>query len=113
MDNLANSISEQHRYSEAEQLERQTIELRRKVSGPEHPLTAMAVYDLACILALQGRRDEAFAQLRQSMEHGMPLKTLAGIPSDSDLQSLHSDPRFVVIVAEATKRLTTATHNPQ
>lgn len=113
MDNLANSISEQHRYSEAEQLERQTIELRRKASGPEHPLTAMAVYDLACILALQGRRDEAFAQLRQSMEHGMPLKTLAGIPSDSDLQSLHSDSRFDAVVTEAKKRLASATHNPQ
>lgn len=113
MDNLANAISEQHRYSEAEQLERQTIELRRKVSGPEHPFTAMAVYDLACILALQGRRDEAFAQLRQSIEHGMPLKILAGIPSDSDLQSLHSDPRFNVIAAEATKRLAAATHKLQ
>ena len=73
----------------------------------------MAVYDLACILALQGRRDEAFAQLRQSMEHGMPLKTLAGIPSDSDLQSLHADPRFNGIAAEATKRIAAATHNPQ
>ena len=113
MDNLANAVSEQHRYAEAEQLERQTVELRRKVSGPEHPLTAMAVYDLACILALQGRRDEAFSQLRQSMEHGMPLKTLAGIPSDSDLQPLHSDPRFNGIVAEATKRLAAATHKPQ
>jgi hypothetical protein len=73
----------------------------------------MAVYDLACILALQGRRDEAFFQLRQSIEHGMPLKTLEGIPSDSDLQSLHSDPRFNAIVTEATKRLASATHNRQ
>ena len=73
----------------------------------------MAVYDLACILALQGRRDEAFSQLRQSMEHGMLLKTLAGIPSDSDLQSLHSDPRFDAVVAEAKKRLATGPHNSQ
>ena len=113
MDNLANAISEQHRYAEAEQLERETIEFRKRVSGPEDPLTAMAVYDLACILALQGRRDEAFSQLRQSVEHGMPLKTLAGIPSDSDLQSLHSDPRFDAVVAEAKKRVATAAHSPQ
>jgi len=113
MDNLANAISEQHRYPEAERLERETIELRKKVSGPENPMTAMAVYDLACILALQGRRDEAIAELRRSLEHGMPPKILAGLPSDSDLQSLHPDPRFDAIITEAKKRLAIATRNPQ
>lgn len=113
MDNLANAISEQHRYAEAERLERETIELRKKISGPENPLTAMAVYDLACILALEGRHEEAFSQLRQSLEHGMPPKILAGLPSDSDLQSLHSDPRFGAIITEAKKRLTIAANNPQ
>ena len=113
MDNLANAISEQHRFAEAEKLERETVELRKKTSGPDNPDTAMAVYDLACILALEGRRDEAFAQLRLSLEHGMPPKILAGLPSDSDLQPLHSDPRFKGIVADAKKRLAPTAKNPQ
>jgi serine/threonine protein kinase len=101
MDNLANSLSELGRYAEAEKLERQTIDLRTRVSGPDHSLTAGAVYDLACILAREGRRDEAISVLRQSLEHGLPSKTALGIESDSDLKSLHGDPRFDAIVVAA------------
>ncbi len=108
MENLANALSELERYAEAEKLERETIDLRTRISGPDHPLTAGAVYDLACILAREGRGDEAISFLRQSLEHGLPIKTVQGIESDSDLKSLHGDRRFDAIVAEARQRTAAA-----
>ena len=107
MDNLANSLSELGRYAEAEKLERETIVLRTRFSGPDHPLTTGAVYNLACILAREGRRDEAVSFLRQSLDHGLPLKTALGIESDSDLKSLHGDPRFDAIVVAAHQHAAT------
>jgi serine/threonine protein kinase len=111
MDNLANSLSELGRYAEAEKLERETIDLRTRLSGPDHPMTAGAVYNLACILAREGRRDEAISFLGQSFEHGLPLKTALGIESDSDLKSLHGDPRFDAIVTRAKEHA--AAQEPQ
>ena len=111
MDNLANSLSELGRYAEAEKLERETVGLRTRVSGPDHPSTAGAVYNLACILALEGRRDEAISFLRQSVVHGLPVKAALGIESDSDLKSLHGDPRFDAVVAHAKERA--AAQEPQ
>jgi non-specific serine/threonine protein kinase/serine/threonine-protein kinase len=111
MDNLANSLSELGRYAEAEKLERETIDLRTRFSGPDHPMTTGAVYNLACILAREGRRDEAISFLRQSLEHGLPIKTALGIESDSDLKSLHGDPRFDAIVTRAKEHA--AAQEPQ
>jgi non-specific serine/threonine protein kinase/serine/threonine-protein kinase len=108
MDNLSNSVSEQGRYAEAEKLERETVDLRRRFTGPDHPWTASAVYNLACILALEGRREEALSVLRQATEHGMPVKTALNMEQDSDLKSLHNDPRFQDLVAAARHRATAA-----
>jgi serine/threonine protein kinase len=104
MDNLSNAVSEQGRYAEAEKLERETVDLRRRYTGPDHPWTASAVYNLACILALEGRREEALSFLRQAAEHGMPAKTALNMEGDSDLKSLHDDPRFQELVAAARQR---------
>jgi len=110
MENLANSLSELGRYAEAEKLERDTVDLRTRGSGPDHPWTAGAVYDLACILARSGRRDEAITFLRQSLEHGL-LPSALGIESDSDLKSLHGDPRFDGMVTSAKEHA--AAQEPQ
>jgi hypothetical protein len=42
--------------------------------------------------------------LRQSIEHGLAPNTAFGMEKDLDLQSLHGDPRFVKIVADAKER---------
>jgi eukaryotic-like serine/threonine-protein kinase len=104
MDNLSNAISEQGRYAEAEKLERETVDLRKRYTGPDHPSTASAVYDLGCILALEGRREEALSYLREAVEHGLPAKIVLNMKDDSDLKSLHSDPRFQELVAAARQR---------
>ena len=103
MDNLANAISEQGRYSEAEKVERETVDLNKRFIGPDHPSTANAVYDLGCILALEGRREEALSFLRQAVEHGLPAKIALNMKDDSDLKSLHGDPRFQELVATALR----------
>jgi len=105
MANLVNTLSGEKRYDEAETLQRETLEIETRVLGPDHPWVGMGFYDLACIKALRGSRDEALAALRQSLDHGMPATTAQGIADDEELKSLHGDPRFDAIVAEARKRL--------
>jgi hypothetical protein len=54
-------------------------------------------------MALQGRPNEAFSMLREAINTGLDVRTLRGIEKDSDLKSLHADPRFAALVAEAKK----------
>ncbi len=107
-DNLANILQAEHRYAEAEPLSQQAFDIRRRVLGPDHPDTAASAYNLACLAALQGRRDAAFALLQQAIDHGLSAAGLAGMEKDSDLRSLHSDPRFPALVASASKKVAAA-----
>jgi eukaryotic-like serine/threonine-protein kinase len=99
MNNLAGDLLSEGHYAEAEKLYREALVIDRRVLGPEHPATAMESYNLGCIMALQGRRDEALSFLREAVEHG--LHNYAGIDNDPDLKSLHGDPRFAALVADA------------
>jgi eukaryotic-like serine/threonine-protein kinase len=105
MDNLATIQSKQGQYTAAEKLDREILEIRRRVLGPEHPDTARSTYALAHIAALTGRKELALSLLRQAVEHGLPLALDRGIGSDPDFASLHGDPRFEKINAEAHQRL--------
>ena len=108
-DNLANILQGEHRYAEAEPLSRQTLEIRRRVLGPEHPDTAASAYNLACLAALQGQRDAAFALLQEAIDHGLSSTGRAGLEKDADLKSLRSDPRFAALVARAKSTAPAAT----
>jgi Tfp pilus assembly protein PilF len=103
MNNLAAALGDQGRYDEAEKLFRQTLEIRRRVLGPEHPDTAASSFNLACMAARKGQRDEALSLLREAMEHGLKMHGLARLEDDRDLKSLHGDPRFQALVADARK----------
>ena len=64
-------------------------------------------YDRACLAAVRGRRDEAFAWLDRAAEKGFRDVRLA--ESDADLASLRDDPRFAqfrgrVAAAETSRR---------
>jgi tetratricopeptide (TPR) repeat protein len=104
MVDLAEDLDDLHRYPEAEKLYRQTLEIQRRILGPDHPQTAGTKYNLACNLALSGHREEALAVLRDALDHGLRRRDALGLAQDSDLQSLHADPRFAALVAEAKKR---------
>src|SRR5580700_2955164 len=55
-------------YVEAEQMHQQTLELRKKVSGPEHPHTLTSMHYLARAMSSQGKYAEAEQMHRQTLE---------------------------------------------
>jgi len=104
MSNLGVVMVEEGHYTEAEKLFRETLNIQRRVLGSEHPDTATSSYDLGCIVAHRGGRDEALSLLREAVDHGLPDFVDLGIDKDPDLKSLHGDPRFDALVADAKQR---------
>jgi serine/threonine protein kinase len=101
LDTLGDLLKREKRYSESEKAFRDTLEGRRRALGVNHPDTASTAYDLACVLALDGKRDEAFANLEFALKHGLLADIRQGLEKDDDLKSLHADPRFDALVAAA------------
>jgi serine/threonine protein kinase len=101
MQDLGNLLKSEKRYPEAERAQRDTLQGRRYALGLGHPDTASTAYDLACVLALEGKRDEAFANLQFAVEHDLPADTRQGLEKDTDLKSLHDDPRFKALVGSS------------
>lgn len=66
------------------------------------PKDAVVYYNLACSLALSGRKDQAFRALQRSIELG--FHDLEHLKRDSDLKSLRSDPRFQSLAAPKGSR---------
>jgi tetratricopeptide (TPR) repeat protein len=64
----ATVLSSQGRHEEAEQMHRQTLELKEKVLGHEHPSTLTSMNNLALALSAQGRYEEAEQMHRQTLE---------------------------------------------
>ena len=65
----------------------------------EVPFAPTGYYDLACVHALQGNRDDAFRQIEEAVAHG--FDNVEHLKSDPDLTILRSDPRFAEIVKKA------------
>jgi hypothetical protein len=55
MGNLAVVLSSQGKNIEAEQINRQTLQLRQKVLGLRHPDTLVSISNLAVVLGRQGK----------------------------------------------------------
>jgi len=99
---LALAFTAQHRYEEADTVFREMLANARRALGDNDAVTNQSRYNIACIAALRGRRDEAFLALQQAVDHGfLDHETIA---NDEDLKTLHADPRFDALVAEARRR---------
>jgi non-specific serine/threonine protein kinase/serine/threonine-protein kinase len=98
---LAVTLQNEGRYDDAQKLEQEVFDVRRRVLGPEHPETAGSIYNLGCLAARRGRKEEALSLLRQAVDHGLDGGTDLNIEKDSDLTSLHGDPRFDALVVHA------------
>ncbi|MBZ5687441.1 MAG: serine/threonine-protein kinase [Acidobacteriia bacterium] len=114
MFNIADALHHEGRNAESAALFRETADIQRRVLGPTHSDTLDTLYNLACALATDHKPGEALAVLRQAVENGFPppnehLK----IESDEELKSLHGDPRFAAIVAEAQERAASAARGPE
>ena len=72
MGNLAGELRHEGRYAEAEKLQRETLDMQHRVFGPKHPDTVISIYNLRCISAYTGNRDQAFALLREAVDDGLP-----------------------------------------
>ncbi len=101
LSNLASVYAHEDKFAQAEELYTHTLEIQKRVLGPESPDSADTVYSLGCVAARRGDKDRAIALLTESVDHGNPPGADLGMEEDSDLASLHGDPRFVALVAHA------------
>jgi serine/threonine protein kinase/tetratricopeptide (TPR) repeat protein len=62
------------------------------------PDDAGVLYNVACLFALEGRRDDALDCLEQAFRSGFGARDW--IANDPDLESLRSDPRFKTLLAQ-------------
>jgi hypothetical protein len=105
MSELANTLSVEGRYAEADKLLRETLGIQRRTLRPDHPNIAGTEYNLACNAALGGKPNEAIPLLTHALNHGLSRGTALHMEKDSDLKSLHGDPRFTALVEQAHKLL--------
>ena len=75
--------------------------LRRQIEA--FPENEAARYNLACVLARQGRAAEAVAALEDSAAHG--FEDAALLAADADLDPLRGDPRVAALLARLERRL--------
>jgi serine/threonine protein kinase len=111
IDTLGNVLKKDKRYPEAEKTYQQVFDGRNHVLGAANPDTASSAYGLACVLALEGKRGEAFASLHFAVNHGLAADMREGLKSDADLKSLHGDPRFAALLG-AARQSAEAPQNP-
>ena len=88
-------------YPEARAAGEELLSRQRRLFGEVDPKVAETLYDLACIAALAGQRDEAFSLLTQSIHQGLSRDDLALMMRDPDLQTLRGDQRFAALQAKA------------
>lgn len=62
------------------------------------PDSGVVYYNLACSYALTGRKEEALVTLKRALALGYSDRE--HLCNDSDLASLHDDPRFQALLAE-------------
>ena len=67
MNSLAIVLWRQGNYIEAEKLGRETLEIQRRVLGPEHPSTLMSMGNLAYALMSEGRLADAEKLIRDTL----------------------------------------------
>jgi len=111
MNVLADILANEHHYAESEALYRQTIALRIKVLTAHHPDTAVTECSLTHVLAMQGKRDEAFTHFQLCLDDGPRPSDLTDQLSGDSLNALRSDPRFAPLAARA-KQIISASKTP-
>ena len=104
MSNLGATLAFMGRLTEAEDMFRQALPIQQRMEGQQHPEVGRTLYNLGCIAARQGRREEAFSYLQQAVPI-VYVRTLLGLGNDSDLSSLHDDPRWDAVVKVALRRI--------
>jgi hypothetical protein len=84
---------------------RETLALRQRTVGENHPHTAYAIYILSTVAARHVRRDEALRMFRDAVDHGFRQSEEI---IDQYWKSFRGDPRFEALVAEVRNRAAVA-----
>jgi eukaryotic-like serine/threonine-protein kinase len=98
--NLAAVTAHLKQFDEAETLARDMLGNCRRTTGDTNPNTTTALYELARISALRGRKEEALDYLRQAKAAGNALVT-ENFLREKDFSSLHGNPEFERLIAAA------------
>ena len=77
----------------------EAIEIHKKAATFDD-FHGIAMYNLGCAYALVGRDDDAINALAEAQDAGFALR--GRVESDSDLQSLHGDPRLRALLERET-----------
>ena len=84
--------------AEARRIREESLEIAFRALEPGSRRLGIAFYNLACLLALEGRRDEALARLGEALATGW---SWPGMFKDPDLDSLRGDPEFEALLDQA------------
>lgn len=101
---LGDTLTEEGHYAEAEKLLRDAYATSLRVMGHDHLETSETGYELAEVLAMEGKKDEAFARLTDAVDHHLRAKYDLELATQDEFKSLHGDPRFEALVADARQR---------
>ena len=112
MDNLAAALIGKGDLAGAEPILRESLAINTRINGADSPMAAIAKYNLACLVARRGDKDGALVLLADALDHGLVPDAALQMGTESDLDSLHGDPRFGALVAMAKSRYPKATAAP-
>jgi tetratricopeptide (TPR) repeat protein len=68
MNNLANVLTDEKHGADAEKLQRQTLDLERRVLAPEHPYTLFSLANVGIDLSHEGRYSEGAKLFEQAIQ---------------------------------------------
>jgi len=88
MNNLANVYGDEGKYAQAEALHSQTVEIYRRVLGPDHPFTLYSLSDFAVMYQQQGKyslAEKYAAQALAGRRHGLGREHPTTMSSAADL----------------------------
>jgi eukaryotic-like serine/threonine-protein kinase len=104
MQAIAFTLANEKRFEDAQKMLEAVREIQRKKLGADSAQTAGTTYNMACIAARAGKKEQALAYLREAMDHGLGADVAGEMEKDTDLAGLHGDARFAGIVEEGKRR---------
>jgi eukaryotic-like serine/threonine-protein kinase len=99
------------RYSEAKDMWEQALNVGVTVLGSKHPERARSTYNLGCVAAKEGKRDQAFSYFNAAIAYLSP-RVVPQVSNDPVLAPLRNDRRFHNLVDRASRRTPTQARCP-
>jgi serine/threonine protein kinase len=98
VDNLAAALLHEKDLDGAEEALRHAMSLRLLKGASDNPRVAQEEYNMACVLAQRGKKEEALLTLQSAIEHRLIPDAALHMQADDDLAPLLGDPRFTALV---------------